>query len=80
MQIDFDKLRLQMATQYNVLAKKVYEMEESPERQDLALSVDDLHDSVASILSLESTGGDVFKSVDAKLVALEYDDTEDEDS
>jgi hypothetical protein len=72
MTLDFYKLRLRLAQTCNKLTSIVFYMDEdSEEREDLKLAVEDLHDYIATLLCVESTGGDTFKSIDYNLMTFD---------
>lgn len=78
MKVDFDGLRIRMARTYNTLCRKVIELENPIEREDLSITVDDLRTLVVTLICLESEA-EGFKALeDVVLGSVEEEGDEDE--
>ena len=76
MKVDFDNVRKKTVKYYNTLCRKVRELENENEREDLSLTMDDLRDCVITLICLESEA-EGFKSLYLEVDTVEeYTDDE----
>lgn len=78
MKVDFDGLRTRMARTYNTLCRKVIELENPIEREDLSITVDDLRDLVVTLICLKSEA-EGFKALEDIVLRSVEEGEEDED-
>jgi len=67
MKVDFDNLRKHLACSYNKAFHDFTKLPESYEKEQLADSLNDIRTYIGTLLACESSGDDVFDSIDIEL-------------
>ncbi len=78
MKINFNNLRLKLAEDFNRLVNELNDIEEKEQRW-IEAPLYDLREGIGALLLCESSGDDVFDSLDYTLKRLDKDDDEEEE-